>query len=151
MAETRPTLYIRPNVIYLSRGLSRDLNSDSYSFEVVSPGKAFKIRPKGEVRPFASDKNSIARRFLEDSFPVGRYLGKQDGDGFLFHVSDMDQPEPRRTIFRNPELNLPSSDRIIEEPIDEQTINRMIRLLRTRRHSDLEIVAAILRHWKSLL
>lgn len=151
MADTKPTLYIRPNVIYLSRGLSRDLNASSYTFEIVEEGKKFAILPKGSIEPFPSDKNSIARRFLDESFPVGRYSGTPYKKGFVFDVSTMDVPEPRKTILRNPQLNLPSNDRVIEEPLTEQTVNRMLRLIRTRRHNDLEVVSAILRHWKTLV
>jgi len=151
MAEAKPTLYIRPNVIYLSRGLSRDLNSSSYTFEILELGKKFALLPGGPIQPFPSDHNSIARRFLDDSFPVGRYSGTSYKKGFIFDITTMDVPEPRKTILRNPQLNLPSNDRVIEEPMTEQTINRMLQLMRTRRHNDLEVVAAILRHWKTCL
>ena len=151
MSKQHSTLFIRPNVIYLSRGLSRLLDCSTYRVEIVTPGKSFKISPDGPVTPFPSDPNSIARRHLDTSFPVGRYTGKPEGKGFLFDINTLTQPEPKRPFVRSSQIRLPDETFIIDEPMNEPTVTRMLQLLRTRRHDNLETVAAILRGWKKNL
>ena len=151
MAANQPTLYVRPTVIYLSRGLAKELNSESYTITVLEDGRLFRISPKGPVTPFPSDPNSIARRFLESDFPVGRYRGKKDGNGFLFSIETLESPKDHRQGVPTKTIPILKQDLLVEEPFNVQTINTMLRYLTTRKHSELEKVAGILRYWRSTI
>lgn len=149
MSQNQPTLYVRPTVIYLSRGLAKELNSESYTIDILERGKRFKLSPEGEVRPFPSDPNSIARRFLDADFPVGRYTGIRDGDGFVFTIETLESPKVHSQAIPTQRLPFLNQDTQIEEEFSVQTINMMLRYLTTRKNQELETVASILRYWRA--